>query len=102
MKKNNTIEDEMFAAVIDGVATNEERRLIYNAIEGSEELRQKFNECMYAKQFEEEIENDFQVRYAGQTLELESEQQEQTTLFNDIFLSVNKLMIDSNNPPKKS
>ena len=106
MTNNGIISEEVFASVIDGVATAEERRLVYKAIENDNELKQKFNECMYAKAFEEEIENDFQTRYAGQSFELElgsekSEKLEQKTLFNDIFLSIDNLKFDSDNLKKK-
>ncbi|MDR0371737.1 MAG: hypothetical protein LBH80_07815 [Prevotellaceae bacterium] len=98
----NTIPDELFAAVIDGVATNEEHRLVYTATQGDDEQRQIFNNLIYMKTFEVEIETDFQTRYAGQTVELdtESEKPAQTTLFNRIFLSGNKSTIDSDNPEK--
>ncbi|MDR3260959.1 MAG: hypothetical protein LBT78_03905 [Tannerella sp.] len=65
MENSNIITDEMFAAVIDGVATPEERRLIYKAIEGDPELREAFNSCIYIKVFEEEIENDFKMCHAA-------------------------------------
>jgi tellurite resistance protein len=70
MTSKNIITDEMLAAVIDGVATPEERRLVYKVIEGDEELREAFNHCMYGKVFEEEIERDFNARYADVVIEL--------------------------------
>jgi hypothetical protein len=65
MENKEIITDEMFAAVIDGVATPEERRLVYKAIEGDQELREDFNSCIYLKVFAEEIENDFKSRHAA-------------------------------------
>jgi hypothetical protein len=64
------ISDEMFAAVIDGAATPEVRRLVYKAIEGDEKLRQAFNDCIYLKIFEEEIEADFNARHPDAANEL--------------------------------
>jgi hypothetical protein len=92
----NTISDEVFAAVIDGVATSKERRFVYMATKDNDELKQMFNELLYAKMFEKEIETDFQTRYAGRTFELgfEPEKPDQSTLFNDISLSVNNFTID--------
>ena len=105
MTNNSIIPEEIFASVIDGVATAEERRLVYKAIENDNELKEKFNECMYVKVFEKEIEDDFQTRYAGQSFELElepeqTEKPEQKSLFNNIFLSIDNLTIDSDSLKK--
>jgi len=102
MTNKSLISEEVFASVIDGTATAEERRLVYDAIENDNELKQKFNECMYTKVFENEIENDFHTRYTGQSFELELEpnKPEQTTLFNNIFLSIDNLTVDSDNLKK--
>jgi hypothetical protein len=82
------ISETMFAAVIDGAATNEERRLVYKAIESDKELRQMFEHCMYTKIFENEIENDFRTRHADITFELEPEVKIlNNTVFNIIHLS---------------
>jgi hypothetical protein len=91
MTNGNMISDEMFADVIDGVATREVRRLVYKAIEGDEELRQAFNHCMYLKVFEEEIENDFRARHSDIILELKpvDEMPDDATILNQIRLSVN-------------
>jgi hypothetical protein len=67
MMKENTISDEMFSGVIDRTATPEERRLVYDAIEKDPELREAFNDQIYLKVFEEEIEADFRERHPDQT-----------------------------------
>ena len=53
MENKNMISEEMIASVVDGVATRKIRRLVYEAIESDEELRQLFNDYMYMKVFEE-------------------------------------------------
>ncbi|MDR3142276.1 MAG: hypothetical protein LBU37_11220 [Tannerellaceae bacterium] len=83
----------MFADVIDGVATHEERRLVYDAIEEDDELRQAFNDCMYLKVFKEEIGTDFQKYYTGQTFGLKPsvEMSGLSGIYRGIQLSVNNL-----------
>jgi hypothetical protein len=98
------ISEEMFAAVIDGAATREERRLVYKAIEGDDELRQTFNDCMYLKVFEDEIESDFKARHAGAMPELEPAAETQdsaASMYNRIRLSINDLVSDSETGAKE-
>jgi hypothetical protein len=92
MENKNIISDEMLASVVDGVATREIRRLVFDAIEGDEELRQVFNHCMYMKVFDEEIENDFRADNADLIVELEPVVEHEaaidhTTIFNITPLS---------------
>jgi hypothetical protein len=92
------ISDEMFAAVIDGAATPEERRLVYNAIEGDEKLRQAFNDSIYLKIFGEEIEADFNARHpdAANELSMAIETTDVTaTVFNGVGSLSMRALIDS-------
>ena len=101
MTNRDIVLDEMFASVIDGVATQEERRLVYEIIEKDDELKQAFMDCMYLKVFEEEIEADFQKRYADQIFELNqsAEIPAQSGIFKGVQLSVNNF---ENESKKKS
>ncbi|MDR1182915.1 MAG: hypothetical protein LBL13_13155 [Bacteroidales bacterium] len=96
MANENIISDKMFTNVIDGVATHEERRLVYDAIEEDDELRQAFNDCMYLKVFREEIETDFRKYYTGQTFGLKPsvEISKLSGIYQKIQLSVNNLEDD--------
>ncbi|MDR2384264.1 MAG: hypothetical protein LBD80_01185 [Tannerella sp.] len=91
MENKNMISEEMIASVINGVATCEIRRLVYNAIESDEELRQVFNCCIYMKVFDEEIENDFHAMHPDLIIEIEPAVETEDTADHNTILNLTPL-----------